>query len=427
MNVPPNTFKVLRNVPLPDEASVMHTSAAVLDMGSHTTRLGFAGDNAPRMCERTVYVRGGASFGAAAASDSEAGATMARSIYTDGVISDWGGYEQLLHRVVNILNVSDADHPTPLLLTEKALVPSTQRQKIAELLFETHGVASASFCQSPALALYASGLCTGVSVELGHHQSHVVSVFQGFSLFHATHCLGFGGSDLTDLFTEQLRPSPSSSGALPFLASLSHPRQRDLWEYLKERFCLVAESKNAFGTVGRTSSGSAATADLEDRGIETHTLPDGTTMYISSSAQFSGPEVFFQPHLSSKLGAQPDQSSVEDEVLLRTTNRLRALPELIIDCMKRCDQDLMPYLADHILLSGGSSLFRNLPQRLETEVQGLLPPAAEGARVLANVERRDAAFIGGSIWASLPAAQNLWVTKADYDEVGSMAVVRGCP
>ena len=157
-------------------------------------------------------------------------------------------------------------------------------------------------------------------------------------------------------------------------------------------------------------------------------LPDGTVLPICGAARFTPGEAYFQPSLSPALQQHPcDQGAIMDEVLLRSTHTPMGVPELVMDAMQRCDQDLLSMLASHIVLSGGGSLLRGVTERMEAEVQTRLAGiSAESARLIADVERRDAVVVGGSIWASHPAAQSLWVTKSDYDEVGPLAVVRGC-
>ncbi|AYU77547.1 actin-like protein, putative [Leishmania donovani] len=439
MNIPLNTVKVLRNVPLPDEASVLHTNAAVLDMGSHTTRLGFAGDTVPRMRQRTCVVKGKATFSDACdVLDHVDDPAAATTVLENGVIVDWEGYEELLSRVARILDLENVENSTPLLVTEKALVPTHQRQKIAEVLFETHHVVATSFALSPVLSLYASGLGTGLAVELGHDQSHVAPVFQGLSLFHATHCLDVGGADLTRHFTSLM--SGVATTHVSVLGSMTPTQRESMWEYIKERHCTVAEDAQAFSEISRVGIGMGSPSSgsppgsphgEEDRYREECVLPDGTALPISGAARFIPGECYFQPSLSPALQQLRDQSTVVDEVLLRTTQTPVSIPELVVDAMQRCDRDLLPTFASHIVVSGGASLLRGLTQRVESDVQTCLAStggihSVGSARVYADVERRDAAFVGGSIWASLPAAQALWVTKADYNEVGSMAVVRSC-
>lgn len=408
MKVAANTAKLLRNVPLPDEVDVVHNNAAVLDMGSGSTRLGFAGDNAPRMKERTAYVKrpsGEDVDPSLYCFDKAYNSGEAMPVMHRGTVASWEGWEQLIERVDDMMLLSSTDCNTPLLLSEGALVPMQQRQKMAEILYEKHRVSAMNFVLSPVLALYASGLCTGVSVELGHDQCHVAPVYQGFSLFHATHCLNLGGEDLTALLaanSQQLSPQ------------ISDRDQEGIYTYLKERYGRAADSYSSYQEI--VDSG---------RHVVEHVLPDGTVFQLGAE-RFTGPEVFFRPSLLPRMNDLPDETNVVSEVQLRTTSTPRGIHELIVDSIKKCDQDLQPYFYDNILLSGGASLYAGLPRRVEAEVQSLLPPSAERVRVTAEIERRDAAFVGGSILASLPTLQELWVTKLEYDEVGSVAVVRGC-
>ncbi|EPY29897.1 hypothetical protein STCU_04337 [Strigomonas culicis] len=121
----------------------------------------------------------------------------------------------------------------------------------------------------------------------------------------------------------------------------------------------------------------------------------------------------------------PDQSNILCEVQLRTSTSSRGIHELLADSVKRCDADLQPLMWDSVVLSGGSSLFRGLATRLEVEAS-VVSATSERVRVVAPTERKESAFIGGSILASLPTFQDLWVKRSDYDETGSMSVVRGC-
>lgn len=418
MKVAANTAKILRNVPLPDEVSTTYTNGVVLDMGSYNTRLGFAGDNAPRMNERTVVVKGGEApnvdgqrVPTATFNDAyrQVGKAEVTSVIYQGNVVDWQAYEMLMQRVDGIVQFNNPESQTPLLVTEKALVPASQRQRMAEILFEKHGVQQLNFSLSPVLALYAAGLSTGISVEMGHEQCHVVPVFQGFSLFHANHCLNFGGNDLTDYLTT------CSKVQLP--SSLSPHQANEVWRFLKEKYVCTAESSAAFAMMNEEGN--------RDKNTLEHYLPDGNVIELGPE-RYEPCELFFSPTMVPKMQNLPDQSTVTNEVQLRTWSEPRGIPELIVGAARKCDRDLFPYFMDNILLSGGSSLFRGLPKRVESEVQKLLPAAAEPARVVANVERQHAAFVGGSILASLPSFQDLWVPKSEYEEQGSICVVRGC-
>lgn len=92
--------------------------------------------------------------------------------------------------------------------------------------------------------------------------------------------------------------------------------------------------------------------------------------------------------------------------------------EVAFKAIQACNVDLRRELFDHVVLCGGSTLFRGLPERLTKELDGLAPRGVK-SRVVALKNRKLAAWIGGAIYASRTA----WVTKAKYDEAGPDALV----
>jgi actin-related protein len=50
------------------------------------------------------------------------------------------------------------------------------------MVFDKFSFASAAFCNRESLAMYGAGVTTGVVVRIGHNTSHVVPVYEGYSL-----------------------------------------------------------------------------------------------------------------------------------------------------------------------------------------------------------------------------------------------------
>eukprot|EP00108_Taenia_solium_P003388 TsM_000061700 transcript=TsM_000061700 gene=TsM_000061700 len=78
-----------------------------------------------------------------------------------------------------------------------------------------------------------------------------------------------------------------------------------------------------------------------------------------------------------------------------------------------------------IVLSGGSTMFEGLIERLQNEVTQL---AAKNVKVKVNgsEKRNFAAWIGASILGSLNAFKDMIVTKEEYEEMGPRIVHRKC-
>lgn len=430
MKIAVNTAKLLRNIPLPDEIATVHDNAVVLDMGSGTTRIGFGGDDAPRLTAETVVgidpatnavqcmgnayknrdrlkikriLKGGrinrddgttassSSLGAAATAadgdDSSAAAQLLlqqqqqqqrrKYIDKDERKKEYVHVANYLRHIDDLLEMS-RDPNTPLLLSEAALVPREQREQMVEILFEEIGVHSLYFASAPVLALYASGRTSGLVVEMGNNTCHTVPVFEGFPLFHSILELNFGGEELTrfvgrKLVGDQVRLPPF--------------HQFEVWQYLKELYCPVLADRGAYA---------AAITESNKGDVVHHTLPDNTVVTLGTQ-RYAAAESIFQPSL---LGLKDD----------------RALPSLAVESVRKCDADISGLLYGNVVLSGGGSLFRGLPERLGKEIQEKVPK--EKVRIYAATERRLATWVGGSILASLPTFQDMWVTKAEYDETG---------
>jgi actin beta/gamma 1 len=77
----------------------------------------------------------------------------------------------------------------------------------------------------------------------------------------------------------------------------------------------------------------------------------------------------------------------------------QGLQEITSSCIGQCDLDLRQELYSNIVLSGGSTLFPGLAERLTTELTALAPPNAK-INVIAPPDRKYSTWIGGSILAA---------------------------
>ena len=93
----------------------------------------------------------------------------------------------------------------PVLLTEAALNPNSQRGKAAELFFETFAVPAFYVETQAILALYASGRTTGVVLDSGDGVSVAVPVVEGFVIPHAVNRIDIAGRDITHYLQRLLR------------------------------------------------------------------------------------------------------------------------------------------------------------------------------------------------------------------------------
>ena len=299
-----------------------------------------------------------------------------------GVINDWEAMEKIWHYTFyNDMRVNPNEHP--VLMTEAPLNPRVNREKMTEVMFETFNVPALYVSMQAVLSLYASGRTTGIVVDSGDGVTHIVPIYEGFAITHAISRVDLAGRDLTDYLRRLLRQRGYS---------LTSSAEREIVRDIKEKLCYVALDPEKELKLAEKVSG------ME----KTYTLPDGQALIVGQE-RFLAPEVYFNPGVIGSE-AQP-------------------LDEAIYSAIMKCDVDLRRELYGNIVLSGGSTMFPGLKERMHKELTELVPEGVE-IKIIAPPERRYSVWIGGSILASLRTFQKMWVTKKEYTDMGASAIHR---
>merc|ERR1719263_2643040 len=96
----------------------------------------------------------------------------------------------------------------------------------------------------------------------------------------------------------------------------------------------------------------------------------------------------------------------ESKIVLTTTAERESAKKIMNDC----DLDVRKDLLGNVVMSGGTTMFPNMPERLQAEIQGLVPEATK-VKVIAPPERMISVWIGGSILASLSTFNRMWINR----------------
>ncbi|XP_055256395.1 beta-centractin isoform X2 [Moschus berezovskii] len=333
--------------PAMESYDIIANQPVVIDNGSGVIKAGFAGDQIPKYCfpnyvGRPKHVR-----------------VMAGALEGDLFIGP------------------KAEHP--VLLTEAPLNPSKNREKAAEVFFETFNVPALFISMQAVLSLYATGRTTGVVLDSGDGVTHAVPVYEGFAMPHSIMRVDIAGRDVSRYLRLLLRKEG---------ADFHTSAEFEVVRTIKERACYLSINPQ------------------KDEALETekvqYTLPDGSTLNVGP-ARFRAPELLFQPDL---IG---DESE--------------GLHEVLVFAIHKSDMDLRRTLFANIMLSGGSTLFKGFGDRLLSEVKKLAPKDVK-IKISAPQERLYSTWIGGSILASLDTFKKMWVSKKEYEEDGSRAIHR---
>jgi actin-related protein len=79
-----------------------------------------------------------------------------------------------------------------------------------------------------------------------------------------------------------------------------------------------------------------------------------------------------------------------------------------------------------IIVSGGTTMYDGLADRLKAEVLAVAPPGSD-VRIIASADRKFSVWKGASTLASLSTFESSWITKEEYDEMGADVISRKCP
>ena len=99
--------------------------------------------------------------------------------------------------------------------------------------------------------------------------------------------------------------------------------------------------------------------------------------------------------------------------------------EFTYNSIMKCDVDIRKDLYANVVMSGGTTMYAGIADRLSKEITALAP-ASMKVKIIAPPERKYSVWIGGSILSSLSTFQQMWISKQEYDESGPSIVHRKC-
>ncbi|CAK5029191.1 unnamed protein product [Meloidogyne enterolobii] len=368
--------------------------ALVIDNGSGMCKAGFAGEDAPRAVFPSIVGRHHKGRFSSTCKYNFVGdqAQIMRRILSikypikRGIITNWDDMERIWHHTFyNELRLEPMEHA--VLLTEAPNNPKANREKMTEIMFETFKIPSMYVANQAVLSLYGSGRTTGVVINSGYDVTHIVPVYECYAISPAILHLDFAGNDLTDYLMKVAFLSFLFNKSVFKKIINEHSRysvikttEREIVGKIKEKLCYVA--------LDFKQEMSKAASSLEKK----YELPDKDVITIGNEC-FRCPEALFQP---SFLGMN-----------------MNGIHETCFNSIMKCDKSLSKELFANIVLSGGTTMYPGISDRMKKELTDLTPRTMN-INIIAPPDRKYTAWIGGSVLASLPTFQNMYVLSVIY-------------
>lgn len=287
---------------------------------------------------------------------------------------------------------------------------------MAQLMFESQKVCGFYFMQQCVLSLFASGRTRGIVVEVGHGSSHAIPIFEGYALPHAALHSNVGGMDISHRLHKLLTKRGHSF----------HSFQLQTINEIKEATCVMA-SKHERVAMGHSGGHYIASHDsnpsssaVEDGGSKPFELPDGTVLHVDKQTRTMPGDVLYRPQ---ELG---------EEHPLKPS---KGLHEFVAESIAMCDKDLQKDLCGAVILAGGTTMMPGFSKRFQEELTAnrslsgssvcVVPDAHTRERGY-NSQRKVAAWVGGSMLASLGTFRDIHITKQEWEEYHEAILDRKC-
>ncbi|XP_037552424.1 actin-related protein 3 [Nematolebias whitei] len=398
--------------------------ACVVDCGTGYTKLGYAGNTEPQfIIPSCIAIKESAKVGDQAQRRMMRGVddldffigdeAIEKPSYATkwpirhGIVEDWDLMERFMEQVIfKYLRAEPEDHY--FLLTEPPLNTPENREYTAEIMFESFNVPGLYIAVQAVLALAASWTSrqvgertlTGTVIDSGDGVTHVIPVAEGYVIGSCIKHIPIAGRDITYFIQQLLR---EREVGIPPEQSLETAKA------VKERFSYVCpDLVKEFSKYD--SDGSKWVKQYT--GVNAITKKEFTIDV--GYERFLGPEIFFHPEFANPDFTQPI-SEVVDEVI------------------QNCPIDVRRPLYKNVVLSGGSTMFRDFGRRLQRDLKrtvdarlkiseelsgGKLKPKPIDVQVVTHHMQRYAVWFGGSMLASTPEFYQVCHTKKDYEEIG---------
>ncbi|EGV61738.1 NuA4 histone acetyltransferase subunit [Yamadazyma tenuis] len=440
-------------------------NAIILDPGSLSTRIGYAGDDFPKIITPSYYAANGKKHIFGDSINVPRADFDIKPILKDSVIEDWdAAIEQYHHYFDKELALDYKEQP--IFITEPIWTSAKQRQTLVENIYEKFDFPALYLGRAPTCVSFQQGRPNCLVVNIGHDTVSVTAVIDGISLLKnsmRTHYSGQYLSDqLYDLFLNKFpsltldakykirTKTPTKYPEPPVFTPRELPKNitKSFDDYQKE--LLFHEMKETLlEAPDKQITDENSESYSKDENRRAFELPNGQSIELAIERYEMADSLFEPNNYSFTNETLANKYSVENGSLTIDSNQddyrplkrarknesnqstpppaatepsvaeTRGLTQLISHVLSTIDIDLRASVAHNIIVTGGASLIPQVTERLYSELSSLNPGLKIRLHAVGNSsERVNQAWIGASVLASLGTFHQMWVTKEEYDEAG---------
>ncbi|KAL3575137.1 hypothetical protein D5086_023238 [Populus alba] len=428
-------------------------SAIVIDLGSHTCKAGYAGEDAPKAVfpsvvgsidqmdvdDMTSNEKNAAVDSKNNVKDSEKGKGKRKlfvgsqalgfrrdhmevlSPFKDGIVADWDIVDSIWdHAFRECLLIDPKEHP--MLLAEPSSNSQQQRERTAELMFEKYATPALFLAKNAVLTSFASGRATSLVVDSGGGSTTIAPVHDGYVIQKAVAFSPIGGELLTDCLMKSLE----SKGVMikPRYSFKRKEIQPGVFQTVDLDFTNTSESYRLYSQrviasdikecVCRAPDTPYDESSYSNIPMTPYELPDGQTIEIGAD-RFKIPDILFNPSLVQTIPGMDNFVEIAPSV--------RGLPQMVIESINKCDVDIRRELFSSILLAGGTASMQQLKERLEKDLLEESPQTAR-VKVLASGNATERRFRCGSPSPSMKSMGRLMYRENALDTIFVMVAVQ---
>ncbi|SOV24962.1 actin-related protein, putative [Plasmodium sp. DRC-Itaito] len=379
------------------------------------------------------------------------------------------------------LNLKFEEHP--ILLTEFNMHNHKIREEMTEILFEKYNIPALYFSKKAKLTSFSLGRSTSLIIDIGYNSLNINPVYEGYVLQKNSLEYNIGGEYFDKIIYEQLKkdnvnivpyfvfcngnnnrntsynnnindnnkPSyydnknnigtdnyhgnnynnyqdNSSQNILDPFYNIHHSYKEecilDVIRYMKESVCKTRIINDEFKCEDKKNSIQINTNLKDENNIQIYNdnnIKDGSMK-----------EEFFELPDGYKINIHKYKYDISEHLFqsIPSLNNFKGLPQSIINCIISTDVDIRKELLQSIVITGGSSLFPGLIERLHNSLKEKECFTQSNKFKILNmtslVEHKYSSWLGGSILASLGTFQQMWVSKKEYHDSGHNIIYDRC-